>query len=110
MPTVLAALALLQVACAASASPAADPSDAARAMSECGARVGGSMARNNRPLNGILAAVDRECASEEASLAPFAEEDRQVRQELLLRYLDLGADARRDLPPAWGGTRVRVIH
>ena len=67
------------------------------------------MARNNRPLNGILAAVDRECVSEEASLVSFANEDHRVRQELLLRYLDLGADARRDLPPGWGGTGVRVV-
>ena len=110
MRAVLPVLAMLQIACAASASPAADPSDASRALIDCGERVGGSMARNNRPLNSILATVDRDCASEEADLAPFGEEDQRVRQELLLRLLDLGADARRDLPSGWGGTGVRVVH
>ena len=109
MRTVIAALAMLQVTCAASAASVADASDAARAMSECGETVGGPMARKTFALSSILSAVDRDCAREEADLAPFEEENLQARQQLLLRYLELGADPRRDLPPAWGGTRVRVI-
>ena len=79
-------------------------------MSDCGEKVGGWMARRNLALNKVLGAVDRDCAREEGDLAAFEEENLLVRQELLLRYLDLGADPRARLPPAWSGTRVRVVY
>ena len=91
------------------ASPVADSSDVARALGDCGEKVGGPLARKTLALSSILSAVDRDCAREEADLVPFEEESLQARQQLLLRYLEPGADPRRDLPPACSGTGVKVI-
>ena len=81
-----------------------------RALGDCGEKVGGSMARSGYALNEILAAADRDCAREEAALAPLEQENLLARQGLLLRLLELSADPRQDPPPAWSGMRVRVIH
>lgn len=110
MRAALFALAVLPIAFPTNAVSVTKPSDAARAMSDCGKTVRGPMARRTLALNKILATVDRDCAREVESLAPFENENIIVRKGLLLRYLDLGADPRQELPPSWTGTGVRIIY